>query len=70
VLTPSSLARERKRKGERERKRKGEREKEEGREEKERVFFKGMTGALAPFIYLVVCRKYKVFRELYNILQL
>ncbi len=45
--------RERETDRERERKREGERERE-GVREKERVFiFKGMTGALAPFSYLV-----------------
>ncbi len=38
--------------GQRERER--EREREKGRE---REFFKGMTGALAPFSYLVIYRK-------------
>ncbi len=39
---------------ERERERERERKKEGGRErERERIFLKGMTGALAPFSYLV-----------------
>ncbi len=41
MLTPSSLVRERKREKERER-------------EREYLFLKGMTGALAPFSYLVI----------------
>ncbi len=49
--------REREKEGGRERKREGEREKEGGRErkrERESIYFlKGMTGALAPFSYLV-----------------
>ncbi len=53
------------REGERERGREGERERERGRRERERgmerellFFFKGMTGALAPFSYLVIYIEY------------
>jgi len=51
-----SKQRERKREGEREEEKEREREREGGRErERERdvEYFKGMTGALAPFSYLV-----------------
>jgi hypothetical protein len=68
VHTPSSLVRERERdegKRERGRERKREREKEGGGGKRERergricpellfLLFKGMTGALAPFSYLVI----------------
>jgi hypothetical protein len=49
VRTPSSLFREREGEGEREKE--GERERE--RERKRIVILKGMTGAFAPFSYLV-----------------
>ncbi len=62
VLTPYSPVREREREREREKEREGKRER--GRErgskkegERERIFIlilKGMTGALAPFSYLVI----------------
>ncbi len=53
VYTPSSLEkRKRERKREREKERKRERERERERK-REYLFLKGMTGALAPFSYLV-----------------
>ncbi len=49
----SERERERERERKKERERGGEREKESGRE-REYLFLKGMTGALAPFSYLVL----------------
>ncbi len=57
MLTPSSPVRERKREkeGGREigRKRREKESKKRVREKREYLFLKGMTGALAPFNYLV-----------------
>jgi hypothetical protein len=46
--------RKREKEREREREKEGEKEEERGRERKRVLFLKGMTGALAPFSYLVL----------------
>jgi hypothetical protein len=55
VVLPTAREKEKERERERERKRKRkrERERERGRERREYLLLKGMTGALAPFSYLV-----------------
>ncbi len=64
--TPSSPVRERERKRQREKERERERERERCRicPELLFLFLIGMTGALAPFSYLVVNRCYEVFYSL------